>query len=284
MLLLADARVRAARGACRQPRRHQMWPRRCAPPVASGCRPDVAGGRLCQLAAPPGGPSRATSSSSAAGGSSTARWAPGAAAAPPARSSRRPGKGAATRPGGPEAARGGASCPAWAAAMVSRAPVRCAQVARTPRAPQVASRTSCACCMSRLYALCLLCSRARMCVRFMPSDVMRRRSGRFLRPVFARACTVRESSSYFDRNGLDGRHMTETSTWNHITSWSPRYAYLHEKYSRSDTTHASRISIVHRCCALEVRCWLRAVAARSPHLGEDRSMAAHASLLSAEHH
>ena len=139
----------------RQPRCRQMWPRRCALPVASGCRPDVAGGRLHQLAAPPGAPSRATSSSSAAVNSrSICCSARAAAAAAAASSKRRRGVacGVARRR---KAARGGAVQAAAARAAAARTLAESAWVARTPRAPHCSGRASCVRCMSRLYALCL---------------------------------------------------------------------------------------------------------------------------------
>ena len=160
----SSGRSRPPGARCWQPRRRQTWPRRCAPLVASGGRPDGARGRLPTSLSPRRHPTSTSSTARAAGGAATARRAPGAAAAASTRSSRRPSEGATTRPGGPEAARGGASGPAGAAATVARATARCAQVARMPRAPQVSGRTACVCCMSRRYALCLCAvERARAC-------------------------------------------------------------------------------------------------------------------------
>ena len=102
-----------------------------------------------------------------------------------------------------EAARGGAvqrgGAPARAAA--ARTLVECAWVPRTPRAPRCSGRASCARCMcARCTCPCMRSVRA-VCglARPTPSDVMRRRPGRFLRPVFACGCTACIDVFLFDR-------------------------------------------------------------------------------------
>ena len=169
MLFLADARGRATRAPYRQPLRRRKSPRRCGLPAASGCRPDVAGGRLSC-------PASILGASQVPAGCAAWRHAWWAAQRPPSgsaaasrRSSRRRREGATMRACGREVARGAVVCAAAAAAVASRAPARCAWVARTPPAARRSGRPACACCRSACCATVCCRHAVRPCGQSMPS-------------------------------------------------------------------------------------------------------------------
>ena len=155
-LRLADARVSAARGPCRQACQCRTRPHRCGLPAAAGCRPAAAGGRLSVTG------SALVASQVPAGRAATrrvrraAQRPPGAPAAATMCSSRRRRGVATWRRVWPRGVPGGGTWAAAACATAAGAPARRARAGRIPPATRRSGRTSCMCCTCRALYVCVL--------------------------------------------------------------------------------------------------------------------------------